>query len=420
MRITSPSPLERIPLEQIDLYAPQLYSNGDPHLIWQTLRREAPVFRQQLDDGRGFWSVTKYDDCCRVLGDYASFTSERGVILKLLGTDDPAGGRQMAVSDPPRQTHIRKPLLDMLTPTALRPYVPRLRTAIRQLLAPMTEERPWDMGSAMTTLPMLISGMLMGLPESDYPFLVRAGVMTVAPDDEEFQVGGSAEATLHQAHHDLFAYFAEQIRERRRRPLSDLVSQDLIGRLMTVRINGSRLSDGEIVSNCYSLLLGANVNTGHVISAAVLRLLEEPEEFARWSRDEKYFKLGIHEALRWSSPVVHFLRHAVEDTEIRGRKIKKGEGVVAWIPSANRDEEIFEDPFRFHIGRQPNREISFGYGPHRCIGAIPALITLELTLREMFDRVDHFELAGEVEHLCSNFTAGIKHLPFVARPRRFS
>lgn len=416
MRITTPSPSERIPLERIELYSPRLYTDGDPHVVWQTLRHERPVFWQELDDGRGFWSVTKYDDCCRVLGDYRSFTSERGVILKMLGTEDPAGGRQMAITDPPRHTHLRKPLLEMLTPTALRPQVPRIRAAIRQLLAPMTEEQPWDMGAAMMRLPMLVSGVLMGLAEEDYADLVRAGVMTVAPDDEEFQVDGSPNATLHQAHHDLFAYFAQQLRERRRNPRDDLSSQDLIGRLMTLRIDGSRLSDGEIISNCYSLLLGANVNTGHVISSAILNLINDPEQFAQWSRDDTLFKPGIREALRWSSPVVHFLRYAVEDTEIRGQKIKKDEAVVAWIPSANRDEEIFDQPFRFVIGRHPNREIAFGYGPHRCIGVTPAQITLELTFSEIFARVARFELAGEVEHLCSNFTAGIKHLPVVAHP----
>ena len=417
MRITAPSPSERIPREQIDLFSPSLYTEGDPHLVWQTLRREEPVFWQELGDGRGFWSVTKHNDCCRVLGDYASFTSARGVVLKMLGTDDPAGGRQMAVSDPPRHTYVRQQLSEMFTPAALQPHLPRIRAAVRQLLTPMTEQQPWDMGAAMTALPMLISGLLMGLPQDDHEFLVQRGVMTVAPDDQEFQVGGSSTATLRQAHHDLFAYFADQVRERKRKPHDSLASRDLIGRLMTVRVDGLRLTDGEIVSNCYSILLGANVNTGHVISAAMLRLMNDPEQFDLWSRDEGLFKRGIREALRWSSPVMHFLRHVVKDTEIRGRKMRKGDGVVAWIPSANRDEEIFEQPFRFVVGRRPNPEIAFGYGPHRCIGIAPAEVTLELALREIFARVARFELAGKVEHLYSNFTAGIKHLPVVAHPR---
>lgn len=417
MRISAPRPSARVPLAEIDLYDPRLYAHGDPHLAWHTLRHEQPIFWQELADGRGFWSVTKHDDCRRVLGDHTSFTSERGAILKMLGTRDPAGGHQMAVTDPPRHTHVRRPLQEMLTPTALRPHIPRLREAIRELLAPMTEGEPWDLGAAMTALPMIVSGLLMGLPEEDYPDLVRSGLMTVAPDDEEFQVDGDPDATVHQAHHDLFAYFARQVGRRRRDASPDLGSADLIGRLMTMQVEGSRLTDGEIVSNCYSLLLGANVNTGHVISAAILELLDDPEQYERWAADERSLKSGVAEALRWSSPVVHFLRYAVQDVEVRGQRIREGDGIVAWIASANRDEDVFDQPYRFDIARRPNKEIAFGSGPHRCVGAAAAMITLDLTLREILTRVERFELAGEVEHLCSNFTGGIKHFPVVAHPR---
>lgn len=417
MRITTPDAADRVPLGQIDLYDPRVFSEGDPHAAWHTLRKEEPVFWQDLPDGRGFWSVTKYDDVCRVLSDHTVFTSARGALLKMLGTDDPAGGYQMAVSDPPRHTHVRKPLHQMMTPAALKQHVPRIEAGIKQLLAPMTEGPVWDLGAAMTALPMVVSGILMGLPEEDYPDLVRSGLMTVAPDDEEYQTGGSPEATLQQAHHDLFAYFARQVRKRRMDPQPGMGDADLIGRLMTMKVEGSRLTDGEIVANCYSLLLGANVNTGHVITAAFLELMQDRAQFERWARDPQYRKTGIREAMRWSSPVVHFLRYAVQDTEIRGRKIKKGEGVVAWIPSANRDEEVFEDPFRFDVGRRPNREISLGYGPHRCVGATAGQISLEIALEEIFTRVSHFEAAGKPEHLCSNFTAGVKHFAVTAHAR---
>lgn len=417
MRITKPTKADHIPLDLIDLYDPRAFNDGDPHAAWRTLRHEEPVFWQDLPDGRGFWSVTKHDDVCRVLSDHTVFTSARGALLKMLGTDDPAGGHQMAVSDPPRHTHVRRPLHQMMTPAALKKHIPRIEAGIKRLLAPMTEEPAWDLGAAMTALPMVVSGILMGLPEEDYPQLIRSGIMTVAPDDEEFQQGGSPEATLQQAHHDLFAYFARQVRARRMNPAPGLGDSDLIGRLMTMQVEGSRLTDGEIVANCYSLLLGANVNTGHVITAAIIELLDDRAQFQRWARDPQYRRTGIREAMRWASPVVHFLRYAVQDTEIRGRRIRKGEGVVAWIPSANRDEDLFDDPFRFDIGRSPNREISLGYGPHRCIGATAAQISLEIALQEIFDRVSHFEPAGKPDHLCSNFTAGIKHFPVTAHPR---
>lgn len=412
MRICAPATDVRVPLETVDLYEPRLYSEGDPHLVWKTLRETAPVFWQDLPDGRGFWSVTRYDDCCRVLADYSYFTSSRGAILKMLGKADPAGGRQMAVSDPPRHTQLRRPLQQLLTFGAMDAHMPRIHAAIRRLLAPMREDSVWDLGEAMTALPMIVSGVLMGLPEQDCPELVRWGLMTVAPDDVEFQVAEGPEATLAHAHHGLFAYFAEQVRFRRRRP-----TRDLITRLMTMRVDGARLGDGDVIANCYSMLLGANVNTGHTISAAILRLVDDPEQYGRWAGDDAALKRGIREALRWSSPVVHFLRYAVEDTEIRGQRIRGGDGVVAWIPSANRDEAVFPEPYRFDIDRHPNREIAFGYGPHRCIGAPAAQLTLELTLREIFAHVAGFAIAGEVRHLCSNFTGGITHLPVKVQPR---
>jgi len=416
VRITTPDPSSRVELSTIDLYDPSVFCDGDPHLSWQTLRDEQPVFWQELPDGRGFWSVTKHNDCCRVLGDYGNFTSERGAILKMLDIRDPAGGHQMAVSDPPRHTQIRAPLQEIMTRTALLPYVPRLRQATRRLLEPMLDTRGWDLGAAMTALPMIVSGTLMGLPEEDYGDLVRWGMMTVAPDDEEFQVDDDPNETLHQAHRDLFAYFGRHVR-RRRRHEPDIGFGDLIGRLLTLKVDDSRLGEGDVVSNCYSLLLGANVNTGHVITSAILRLFDDAEQYDQWASDPACLRSGIREALRWSSPVVHFLRYAVDDVEIRGTRILKGQAVVAWIASANRDEEVFDDPYRFDIARKPNKEVAFGYGPHRCIGASAALLTLELTLREIFTKVARFEQVDEPAHLRSNFTGGIKHLRVTAHAR---
>lgn len=420
MRITAPTAAEPVPLEGLDLTDPRLYSAGDPHAVWRTLRAQAPVFRQELPDGRAFWSVTRYDDCCRVLGDSAAFTSSRGAILAMLGTPDPAGGHQMAVSDPPRHTHLRLPQQQLLTHAAVAPRVPAIRAAVSDLLAPLCRgEGVFDLGAAMCLMPMLVSGMLMGLPSEDYGSLTRLGLMTVAPDDPEFQVDGDAHATLRAAHTGLFAYFSDQIAHRRRSAPPDLGDRDLVGRLMTMRVEGSPLRDGEVVSNCYSMLLGANVNTGHVVSAALLHLLDDPEQYDRWSAGPPaLLRSGIREALRWSSPVLHFLRYAAADTEIRGVPVAAGDGVVAWIASANRDDDVFADPYAFRVDRRPNNHIAFGYGPHTCIGAPAGLLTLQVAFEEIFRHVERLELAGPVEHLASNFTAGIRHLPVLARRRR--
>jgi cytochrome P450 len=378
-----------------------------PGALAETRRRPGLLVRHQV-----------YDDCRRVLGEHGTFTSSYGAILKMLGVRDPAGGHQMAVSDPPRHTSLRRPQQQLLTTQAVEAHRDHIADSVRDLLAPLRDTPSWDLGTAMNALPMLVSGRLMGLPPADFPQLVHWGLMTVAPDDKEYQVDGDPSATLHAAHQSLFSYFADHVRQRRRSPGKDLGSRDLIGRLMTMAVDGARLTDGQIVSNCYSLLLGANVDTGHVVSSAFLHLAHDQKQYDQWATSPRLFQSGLREALRWSSPVVHFLRYTVKDTEIRGVPVKEGDPVVAWIPSANRDEEVFADPFCFDVGRNPNREIAFGYGPHRCIGAPAALLTLEITFRVLFDWIESFEICGPVEHLKSNFTGGIKHLPLAVELRK--
>jgi cytochrome P450 len=295
--------------------------------------------------------------------------------------------------------------------SALRPKEAQLRAAVKDLLSPLGRPEPWDLGAAVLGLPMLVSRMLLGLPADDLPELVRWGMMTVAPDDPEFQVGGP-EATLHVAHQELFAYFANELDRR-----DGQVRDDLIGRLMTAVVDGARMRHGEIIANCYSILLGANVNTGHVITAALLELRDDHAQYAAWAEHPQR-RRAIEEALRWASPVVHFMRYTTAEVTIRGVRIPKGDPVVAWIASANRDPEVFDRPFRFDIDRRPNQHIAFGDGAHYCIGAATARLTLQIAMEEILRQVESFDYIGAAEHLHSNFTGGIKHLRVVARPRR--
>ncbi|WP_374210868.1 MULTISPECIES: cytochrome P450 [Streptomyces] len=126
---------------------------------------------------------------------------------------------------------------------------------------------------------------------------------------------------------------------------------------------------------------------------------------------------GVDEALRWSSPTNHFMRYALQDIELRGKKIRAGDAVVVWLGSANRDEEVFANPFTFDIRRKPNRHMAFGSGPHYCVGHTVARMSMKILFTELFESFEDFELVGEVEHLHSNFVAGIKHMPMVAKVR---
>ncbi|MDT0482745.1 MULTISPECIES: cytochrome P450 [Streptomyces] len=411
MKLSQPVDPEQIDLESVDLTDSVLYGKGDPHSIWNAMRRRDPVRWQQVDDTLGFWSVTKFDDADLVLRDHTLFTSQRGTMLFLLGKEDPARGRQMAATDPPRHTRMRAPMQRALTNKQVEKYREAVTGEVRRLLEPALSGEQFDFAGSMMTLPMTAAGTMMGLPRADWPRLTQLTTMSIAPDDPEFAGPNGADETLKEAHRELFAYFHDILRERRNN-----LGDDLISLLLGMEIDGRSLETGAILSNCYSLILGANVTTPFVPTGAMAEIVGTPA-LDEWRADPKLLNTGVDEALRWSSPTNHFMRYALQDIELRGKKIRAGDAVVVWLGSANRDEEVFGDPFTFDIRRKPNRHMAFGSGPHYCVGHTVARMTMKILFTELFESFDDFELAGEVEHLHSNFVAGIKHMPMIAKPR---
>ncbi|MEV7627203.1 cytochrome P450 [Actinoplanes sp. NPDC089786] len=408
MRLSVPSGQESVDLATVDLFDPGLYASGDPHPIWTAMRERSPVHRQTMPDGRSFWSVTTYDEVNEVLRDHTRFTSQRGTLLSILGGTDPAGGKMMAASDPPVHTAMREPLMKVLSHRSLKGRMPEIRRLARRMLAPLADGGELDLAAAGAGFPMAFTGALMGLPEPDWPRLTRLTTMAIAADDPSFREG-SSRGTLVAAHHELFDYFARHVRA-----VTADDRDDLVGFLLRMEVSGRPLELDEIVYNCYSLLLGANVTTPHAIAGTVLAFAENPGEYRRLTADPALVPSAVEEGLRWSSPANHFLRHAVHDTVLGGTPIAEGEALVAWLGSANRDERIFEDPFRFDVGRTPNRHVAFGFGPHYCVGAPLARIALRVFFEEVVAGVAEFRIAGPVEHLASNFVAGIKRLPVTA------
>lgn len=391
-----------------DLFASGTFATTDMHAVWRTLRREAPVSWHPVDDD-GFWSVTRYDDVQYVLRDHLAFTSEKGSLLTLLGKGDPAGGRQMAVTDPPRHKRLREPLQRALSVREVERDLPHIRSLVRELLAPMEDGGVFDFAAAMAALPMAVIGSWMGIPRSDWPELTRLTGASIAPDDPAFVGPGGPERTLVRAHRELFAYFQDVVAERQAAP-----GDDLLGVLLGMRIDGARLTAGEIVSNCYSLLLGANVTTAQPPSAALLELAGT-DALADWAAHPDLLVSGVEEALRWSSPAQHFMRYATRDVAIGDVTVRAGDAVVAWLGSANRDEDVFERPDTFDIRRRPNKHVAFGVGPHYCVGHTVARIALRVLFQELLTGFTDIEIAGEPVRLRSNFIAGYTSLPVTAR-----
>jgi len=409
VRITAPPSGARIEVDQINLADTDLYTKGDAHLVWQTLRAERPVFWQKRATGQGFWAVTRHADVRRVLGEHKTFSSQGGTAIAMLDRPDPAAGLMMQATDPPRHRQFREHLGKPFTPRAVDEYTEFIRTFVSDAIEPVRDGAVVDVAVSLGPLPMAVGAKMMGLPAADIDPLMRLAYASLAPDDPRYQTPGVAGPTAAHAHYEIVGYFASRVAECRKNPGDDLISH-----LLTVEVGGRRMTDHELLANCLSLLLGAVVTTSHVITATIIALAEAHGGEGHWP-DNPSMRAMIEEALCWSSPVTHFMRRARHDTQICGQKINEGDAVTAWIASANRDESTFARAYELDFSRAPNRHVAFGVGPHICLGRNLARLMLWHSFEQLIVSIESFELADVPAHLVSNEIAGVVSLPVQAK-----
>lgn len=409
MRITTPPAGARVPLDSIDLADTDLYTKRDAHLVWQTLRAERPIFWQEQARGEGFWAVTRRADVRRVLSEYETFSSQGGTAIAMLDSADPAAGLMMQATDPPRHQHFREKMAHPFSTRAVPAYARQARSFARDAIAAAADGGVWDVADAFSRLPMTVAATIMGLPQADIDPLMRLAYASLAPRDPRFSAGTKAAAIA--THYEIIGYFDRIIGQRRKSPSADLISD-----LIAAEVEGRRLTDDELVLNCLSLLLGAVVTTSQVVSSTFMGLAGQQGGEGHWPPGTPV-QPAVEEALRWSSPVTHFMRRACRDTRMYGQRIQAGEAVTAWIGSANRDETVFERPYEIDLRRAPNRHVVFGVGPHRCLGTHLARLMLRESFTELIARIEAFELAGEPGHLVSNEIAGVVSLPLRVKLR---
>jgi cytochrome P450 len=254
-------------------------------------------------------------------------------------------------------------------------------------------------------------GALMDLPAEDWARLSDLGVASIAPEDPLFGRPGEAESVLRSTHRELLGYFHDLVRRRRANPGDDLVSV-----LIQSEWDGRPLNQGEVVSNCYGLLLGGAVTiTG--VPAGTLADLMGTAALERWAADPDLLAGGVEEALRWATPNIHLMRYAVRETRLRDERIEAGDAVVVWLPSANRDEQVFPDPFTFDVARRPNKHLAFAVGAHYCVGNPLVREVLKLWFAELFSRFTDLAPAGPSARLHSAAISGWASLPITARTR---
>ncbi|MEV4224410.1 cytochrome P450 [Nonomuraea sp. NPDC049725] len=410
MRMDGPPEAPLPPLEAVDLYDPERYRSGTQHSAWAALRREAPVHRQETPTGIPFWSLTRYDDVVAVLKNTRRFSSESGTLLSVI-EGDAAGGQTILLTDPPEHTYLKSPIAKLMSRHTTRAHVEAIDANVRALLTPCLEGGPHDFAELMSVLPMAAAGRALGIPREYWPDVARWTMTGLAPEDPAFATGSPAE-TLRAAHHQLFLVFEEIIEQRRRRPADDLITV-----LSTLDFGGRKLTTDEILLNCYTLAMGTNSTTPHVAAQMMLAFLENPRAWRAVQEDRSLIPTAVEEVCRWATPTNHLMRRTTAPVEIHGVPIPADAPVCLWIASANRDENVFADPYRFQPDRARNPHIAFGLGTHYCTGARAARMVLGALLDEMVTRFDRFDPAGEPRHLYSNFVNGLGSLPVIAHPK---
>jgi cytochrome P450 len=400
-------------LEQIDLTDLDFFMNGDVTGAFRLLRAEDPVHWQEKRPGRGFWSLTKFEDLLTVYRDAQSFMSGKGVTLHFGEdeTDSSGLGSSMIMADPPRHAKMRIVVSRRFTPRAVAPFADRIRAIASAIVDGIIERGQCDfVNDIAARLPTAAICDLMGIAREHWDLMFAITNETIGRHDQEFARGRSGRETVADAFARASRFFVELAAERRRHPGDDLVSA-----LVSGEMAGEPLSEAEIIANCHILILGGQETTRNAMSGAMLAMIENPAERAKFAAHPEA-PAAIEEFLRWTSPVTNIMRVATRDAEIRGKKIRAGQRVVLWNLAANRDEDQFENPERFDVGRSPNDHVAFGYGEHFCLGANLARLEMRVMFDELFRRTTDLELAGPVERLRSNTIAGIKRMPVRFRP----
>ncbi len=396
-------------LTDVDLLDPDAFRLGLHHEMLRTIRTQDPVYWHTEPGGGGFWNVTRHADLVAVNRDAHVFSSaEHGISITDIDEEMPMVREMMLYMDPPRHTRYRLLVNKGFTPRMIGLLESHLTTKATAIVDNVADAGRCDfVGDIAAELPLQAIAELMGVPQEDRRKLFDWSNRMIGADDPEFQKDTEGMEAAGVAAAELFMY-SHSLAELRR----DDPQDDIISRLLGSEIDGDTLSELEFDMFFMLLAVAGNETTRNATAHGMKALIDNPDQFAKLKADPSLLPGAIEEILRWATPVLHFRRTALEDYELGGKQIRKGDKVVMWHISANRDETVFDDPFTFDIERSPNEHIAFGGGgPHFCLGANLARMELRLIFDELIRRLPDMELDGEVEYLRSNFIGGIKHMP---------
>ncbi len=374
------------------------FYGADPHPHLQWMREHAPVY---WDEAGQVWGITRYVDVLAIAKDPQTFCSGGGI-----RPDNPPMPYMIDTDDPEHKK--RRGLVSKgFTPRRVQEREPRIREISIDLIARARAMGRFDFVKDIAAwLPLIVIGDMLGVAPEDHARLLQWS---------EDMVTGAGAITLErmqrasQAFDDYIEYQRHVLDDRRNRP----PQSDLVSVLVHAEIDGEKLTDNDLLMETLLILIGGDETTRHVLSGGMYQLLQHPDQQRMLARNPARIPTAVEEMLRWVSPIQNMARTATRDVALRGQRIAAGQKVLLLYPSANRDADVFPDPFRFDAGRTPNEHLAFGFGAHFCLGANLARLELRVLLEELLLRMPNLKLASDAAPplRASNFISGIESLP---------
>jgi len=416
---TSPTSLDEIDLTDLDLYR-----DGFPHEVFTFLREEAPVWRHPETPGTertggGFWVLSKHADVRAVNRDHSRFRSYEGPSLQ--GEPPERRGMMIVSMDPPDHTRLRKLVSAGFTPRMTAKLDDQARTWAGQIVDQALEQGTCNFVHEVAyQLPMHMIADIVGIPHADRTWVFDLVDKLLLSTDPR---AGLSEEDRQGIQAEMFMYAHELGEEKRRTPADDIWTKLTTAAVLQEDGTTTQLNEFELDLFFIVLTIAGSETTRSAISGGLVALLENPDQLELMRNDPSVISTAVDEILRWSSPLAFFARTAVEDVIIRDAEIKAGDKVGMWYPSANRDADVFTDPFRFDVTRQEAAaQVAFGAGGiHYCLGANLAKREIMVMFEELVKRVGEIELLGEPEYsvlgIENPISCTLKNVPVRLSPR---
>ena len=397
---------------------PETYADEkELHDIFTFMRKEDPVSWVEPDQFRPFWAITKHEDIIEIEKQNELFINDPRTTLMDIPTEDAikefTGGSHLLVRslvhmDNPDHQLYRSLTQKWFAPPNLESLKIDIRNIAKEYINKMVDYgSECDFAKDIAIFyPLRVIMSILGVPKEDEPRMLRLTQELFGGRDEDMIRDESETSSESNTITDFFEYFNALTEDRRKNPTNDVSSV-----IANAQINNEQLGHLEAMSYYVIIATAGHDTTSSSTAGGILALIENPDQLSKLKNNPSLMTSAVEETIRWVTPVKNFFRTATQNYDLKDREIKKDDSILLCYPSGNRDEEIFDDPFKFKVDRSPNRHLAFGHGAHLCLGKYLAKIEMEIFYEELFKKIDNIQLNGEPEWVKASFVSGLKSLP---------